>query len=108
MSKRKDKERVEYGDLYHIIDPSILMCPTFFTAQGLFMYEQTNQVFPVAVYISVSHSVRPSLCDPVSCSPSDSSSHGFLQTRILEWVAIPFVRDLLETQESNPGLLNCR
>ena len=49
MSKRKDKERVEYGDLYHIIDPSILMCPTFVTAQDLFMYEQTNQVFPVAL-----------------------------------------------------------
>ena len=49
MSKRKDNERVEYGDLHHIIDPSIFMCPTFFTAQGLFMSEQTNQVFPVAL-----------------------------------------------------------
>ena len=100
MSKRKDNERVEYGDLHHIIDPSIFMCPTFFTAQGLFMSEQTNQVFPVALC--------PSLCDPMSCSPPDYSIHGFFQTRILEWVAIPFIRDLLETQGSNPGLLNCR
>ena len=32
----------------------------------------------------------PTLCDPVDCSPSDSSVHGILQARILEWVAIPF------------------
>ena len=32
----------------------------------------------------------PTLCDPVDCSPPGSSVHGILQTRILEWVAIPF------------------
>ena len=31
----------------------------------------------------------PSLCDPMDCSPSGSSVRGILQTRILEWVAIP-------------------
>ena len=31
-----------------------------------------------------------SLCDPVDCSLSDSSVHGILQVRTLEWVAIPF------------------
>ena len=30
------------------------------------------------------------LCDPVDCSLSDSSDHGILPARILEWVAIPF------------------
>ena len=30
------------------------------------------------------------LCDPMDCSPLGSSVHGILQTRILEWVAIPF------------------
>ena len=30
-----------------------------------------------------------SLCDPMDCSPSDSSVHGILQARILEWVATP-------------------
>ena len=33
----------------------------------------------------------PILCDPMDCSPSDSSVQGFL-TRILEWVAISFSR----------------
>ena len=32
------------------------------------------------------------LCDPMDCSPSDSSVHGILQARILEWIAIPFSR----------------
>ena len=32
------------------------------------------------------------LFNPVDCSPPDSSVHGILQARILEWVAIPFSR----------------
>ena len=36
-------------------------------------------------------------------SPPDSSVHGILQARMLEWVAIPFL-----TQKLNPGLLHCR
>ena len=31
-------------------------------------------------------------CDPMDCSLPDSSVHGILQARILEWVAIPFSR----------------
>ena len=30
------------------------------------------------------------LCDPVDCSPPDSSVHGIFQARTLEWVAISF------------------
>ena len=41
----------------------------------------------------------PTLCNPVDCNPPDSSVHGILQTRILEWVAIPFSVDL-----PNPGV----
>ena len=33
------------------------------------------------------------------CDPMDYTVHGILQTRILEWVAVPFLWDL-----SNPGL----
>ena len=32
------------------------------------------------------------LCNPMDCSPPGSSVHGIPQTRILEWVAIPFSR----------------
>ena len=34
------------------------------------------------------------LADPMNCSPPDSPIHGILQTKILEWVAIPFFRFL--------------
>ena len=36
----------------------------------------------------------PTLCDPMDCSPPDSSVHGILQARILEWVVVCFSRDL--------------
>jgi len=32
------------------------------------------------------------VCNPVDCSPPGSSVHGISQTRILQWVAIPFSR----------------
>ena len=32
----------------------------------------------------------PTLCEPMNYSPRDSSVHGILQARILEWVAIFF------------------
>ena len=34
----------------------------------------------------------PTLCDPMNCSPAGSSIHGTSQARILEWVAISFIR----------------
>ena len=46
---------------------------------------------------------RPILVDPMDCSPPDSSVHGILQARILEWVAISSV-----TQGSKLGLLHYR
>ena len=35
---------------------------------------------------------RPTLCDPMDCSPPGSSVHGILQARILEWAAMPSSR----------------
>ena len=35
----------------------------------------------------------PTLWDPMNCRPQNSSVHGILQRRILEWVAIPFSRE---------------
>ena len=39
------------------------------------------------------------LCNSMDCSPPGSSVHGILQARILEWITIPFSRDL-----PNPGI----
>ena len=35
-------------------------------------------------------------CDPMHCGSPGSSVHGILQGRILEWVAVPSFRDLLD------------
>ena len=47
------------------------------------------------------------LCDTMDWRPQGSSVHGILQAIILKWVAIPFSRGILPTQESNSGLLHC-
>ena len=39
------------------------------------------------------------LCDPMDCSLTGSSVHEILQARILEWVTMPFSKDL-----PNPGV----
>ena len=39
---------------------------------------------------SVQHSVVSDSCNPIDCNWPGSSVQGILQTRILEWVAIPF------------------
>ena len=43
--------------------------------------------------------LRPTLCNPMDCSPPRSSGYGILQARILEWVAIPYSRG-----SSRPGV----
>ena len=42
------------------------------------------------------------------CDPMDYTVPGILQTRILEWVAFPFLQSIFPTQGSNPGLPHCR
>ena len=39
---------------------------------------------------------RLTLCDPMDCSPPDSSVHGILQARTREWVAMPSSRAFLD------------
>ena len=38
------------------------------------------------------------LCDPVDYSPPDSSVHGILQARILEWVAMAPLQEIFTSQ----------
>ena len=41
------------------------------------------------------------LCDPMDCSPPGSSVHEILQTRILEYVAMPLLQGIFATQGLN-------
>ena len=47
----------------------------------------------MCAYVLVAQSCL-TLCSPMDCSSPGFSVHGILQARILEWVAIPFSRDL--------------
>ena len=38
------------------------------------------------------------LCDPKDCTPPGSSVHGFVQARILEWIAITFILEWLKSE----------
>ena len=54
-------------------------------------------VSTVKVKVLVTQSC-PTLCNPMDCSPPDSSVYGILQARILEWVAFPSPWDLLDPE----------
>ena len=47
----------------------------------------------------------PTLCNPMDCSPLDSSVCGIVQARILEWVDIPFSRGSSQTRDRT--LISC-
>ena len=53
--------------------------------------QQSDSVIHMCVHAR-SLQLYPTLCHPMECSPPDSSVHGFLQARILEWVAMTFSR----------------
>ena len=57
-----------------------------------------HRLHQVCVFM-LSHFSCVQLCRPMNYNPPDSSVHGILQARILEWVAISFPRD-----PPNPGI----
>ena len=51
-----------------------------------------RQAAPPSVCVCLVAQSCLTLCNPMDCSPPDSSVHGILQAIILEWVAMPFSR----------------
>ena len=47
-------------------------------------------IFAMLCCALLSHSVMSNSFNPMDCSQPGSSVHGVFQTRILEWIAIPF------------------
>ena len=71
-------------------------------------YVQIHTYWYVYICICVRSSVVSEFLRPFGlCNLPGSSVHGILQTRVLEWVAIPFQGSFL-TQGSNLGLLYYR
>ena len=54
---------------------------------SIYMYSHLDTAAAVAAKLLQS---CPTLCNPIDSSPPDSSIHGILQARTLEWVAISF------------------
>ena len=50
---------------------------------------------------------RLTLWEPMDCSPQDSSVHGILQARILEWMDMPYSRGSFHPRDRTPGLPHC-
>ena len=53
----------------------------------------------ICTFLPLVAKLCPTLCDPMHCSPSGSSVHGILQTRILEWIAMPSSRESSRLQD---------
>ena len=57
------------------------------------LIQKTQEIFLPSPPCSVSHSVVPDSLQPCGLNnPPESSVHGLIQARILNWVAIPFFR----------------
>ena len=80
--------------LTHCVQNSVISTCNFYKN-----YSGTNSL-SFGVYDTLTEPVcssprsRPTLCDPLDCSPPGSSVHGISQARILERVAISCSRDL--------------
>ena len=60
--------------------------------QSAWFSERPSKLLQISVKVLVTQ-LCLTLCDPLDCSWPDSSVHGILQARILEWVAIPFSKE---------------
>ena len=67
----------------------------------LYIKQISNRDLPYSTRNYIQYLVRtkslqpcPTLCDSMDCNPQGSSVHGILQAGILEWVAMPFSRDI--------------
>ena len=73
-----------------LLDHLDLLPPYFF----FFFFYKRKQFYSFLIVdgnVPINQSC-PALCDPMDYSSPDSSVHGILQARMLEWVAIPSLR----------------
>ena len=61
-----------------------------YTGINLSMVTDTGTLAGLVIMTVLVAQLCMTLCEPMNCSPSGSSVHGILKTKMLEWVAIPF------------------
>ena len=85
-------------DNFSSLNESFLSWHSFLHSQNTDSEFESNPIYVVFVCVCVCVCVCVAqfcltFCDPMDCRLPDSSVHGILQTRILEWVAIPSSRE---------------
>ena len=68
------------------------------SSQGCAAFWEAHHLHTVCMHAKSLQSC-PTLCDPVYRSWPGSSVHGILQARILEWVAMPSVRESSQSRD---------
>ena len=64
--------------------------------------------FLVNMYMCSVAQLRPTLCDPMDCSPPGSSVHGDSPGKNIGVGCLALLQGIFPTQGLNPGLLHCR
>ena len=70
-----------------------VLCHDFWWKPGALIWRKMTHFMHYAAFCESESEVaqsRPTLCDPVDCSPPGSSIHGIIQARVLEWAVIAF------------------
>ena len=72
--------------------PLIIISSSSFENTAILFITFIEYLIPLLSVCTLSLQLCPTLCDPMDCSPPGSSVHRILQTRRLEWVAMPSSR----------------
>ena len=104
FSKQEYWSRLPFPTIGYLPDLGIKPASSAFPAlAGRFF---TNEPPGKRIFISVSMFMHAellqlclTLCGIIDCSPLDSSVHGVLQARILEWFATPFLQRIVQRKD---------
>ena len=89
---QRPKDAVKYPTMHKATPTTKIIKQVFNVSSATVSEESDNhlRIFEDIEYMSEGTQSCPTLCDPMDCSLPDSSVHGILQARVLEWVAISF------------------
>ena len=79
--------------LVQVEDPVFFLKKKFSFLDAKFLHHISFMIWEVSLVCYCCYLVtksRPTLCNPMDCSPPGSSVHGISQARILEWIIISF------------------
>ena len=86
-----------------INSPWIAFLPSIVSPASSSWYCLQNKLVPNKLYWLIAQ-LCLTLLQPLDCRPPDSSGHGILQARIVEWVASPPLGDLPDAGMEPPSL----